>query len=44
VGDIKNFIRESILDGDIPNDFDRAFELMMKKGKELGLKPINQRT
>ncbi|MEM1002287.1 MAG: HD domain-containing protein [Bacteroidota bacterium] len=38
IGIIKEFIKEAILEGDIPNDKDAAFGLMLKKGKELGLK------
>ena len=38
VGDIKDAIREAILDGDISNDFDKAHAFMIKKGMELGIK------
>lgn len=38
VGILKDYIRESILDGVIANDFNAAFELMLEKGKEMGLK------
>lgn len=38
VGAIKNAIREAILEGDIPNNYDAAYELMVKVGGELGLK------
>lgn len=40
VGNIKTQIRESILEGKIKNDYDEAFDLMLKLGDELGLKKI----
>ena len=39
VGEIKNAIREAILDGKIANNFEEAFALMIEKGKTLGLSP-----
>lgn len=40
VGIIKSKIRDAILDGDIRNDFEEAWQLMINLGKELGLKPV----
>ena len=37
IGIIKEYIKESILEGTIPNDPEKAFDLMLKKGTELGL-------
>jgi len=40
VGIIKNTIKEAILDGTIHNNFEEAYQLMLKKGAELGLAGI----
>ena len=40
VGDIKNAIKDAILDGVIPNDFDAAYKFMLEKAKEYKLDPV----
>lgn len=40
VGIIKDALKEAMLDGEIPNNFDAAFDYMLRKGEELGLKRI----
>ena len=40
VGNIKNVIREAILDGDIPNERKAAWELMIEAGKKEGLEIV----
>lgn len=37
IGIIKEAIKEAILEGTIPNEHEAAFDLMIKKGKDLGL-------
>lgn len=37
IGTLKNAIKEAILDGEIPNDYDAAFDFMLKKGEKMGL-------
>jgi putative nucleotidyltransferase with HDIG domain len=38
IGLIKDAIKDGILDGLIPNDYDAAYQFMLEKGKALGLK------
>jgi len=40
VGLLKSAIKDAILDGIIDNDHDQAYQFMLKKAEELGLKPI----
>jgi tRNA nucleotidyltransferase (CCA-adding enzyme) len=43
IGQIKETIKEAILEGDIPNEYEAAYELMLKTGEKLGLKVHEKR-
>ena len=42
VGDLKNMIREAILEGEIYNSFESAYQFMLVKAAGMNLKPVGQ--
>lgn len=41
IGVIKSAIKEAILEGEIPNEYEAARNFMLKKGEQLGLKKVD---
>ena len=41
VGEIKTRIKDAILDGIIPNEYEAAYNYMLEIGKEMGLKAVD---
>jgi len=41
IGIIKDAIKEAILDGEIPNEYQASYDFMLQKGEELGLSSTN---
>ena len=42
IGIIKEAIKEAILAGDIPNEYEAAHKFMLEKGKKMNLTPIEK--
>ena len=40
VGIIKDAVKDAILDGQIPNEYNAAYAFMIEKGRECGLTPV----
>ncbi|REH01123.1 CCA tRNA nucleotidyltransferase [Flavobacterium aquicola] len=40
IGQLKDAVKEAILEGEIPNDYDSAYAFVLKKGEKLGLKKV----
>ena len=42
VGRLKSSVKDAILDGVIPNEYDAAYEYLLKKAEKIGLKPVKK--
>jgi hypothetical protein len=42
VGDLKNAIKDAILDGEVENNYEAAYNYLLMKGAELNLAPVGE--
>lgn len=42
VGDLKNAVKDAILDGEVENNYEAAYAFLVAKAKELNLAPVNE--
>jgi putative nucleotidyltransferase with HDIG domain len=42
VGDLKNAVKDAILDGEIDNNYEAAYAFLLAKAKQLNLAPVNE--
>ncbi|MFN3640835.1 MAG: tRNA nucleotidyltransferase, partial [Flavobacterium sp.] len=40
IGVLKEAVKEAILEGEIPNDHEAAYQFVLKRAKKMGLTPI----
>ena len=40
IGVLKEAVKEAILEGEIPNEYQAAYEFVLKRGEKLGLKKV----
>jgi len=43
VGRLKTSIKDAVLEGIIPNDYDAAYEYLLQKAKKIGLEPLKKK-